>query len=88
MYYKSLEDDFILGVGIGKGGTEINQTEYRAIMTAIQNRPIPPEGYRYRLRNDLTWELHEALPIPEVEKEAEETDYLAALDKLGVRADD
>lgn len=88
MYYKTLEGEFVLGVGTGHGGTEIDQAEYQKIMTAIQNRPIPPEGYRYRLRNDLTWELHEALPIPEIEKEAEEADYIAALDKLGVSSDD
>lgn len=48
------------GVGIGN----ITETEYNDILSVIRNRHTAPDGYGYRLREDLTWELYE-LPIVE-----------------------
>lgn len=57
------------------GGTEITETEYNDILTTIRNIPTAPDGYGYRLREDLTWELYE-LPIVE-ETETITADQLA-----------
>lgn len=46
------------------GAVEITETEYNAILSVIRNMPTAPDGYGYRLREDLTWELYE-LPIVE-----------------------
>lgn len=90
MYYKTTEDGFIVGVGVGVGasGEIIEHSEYLAILNAIRNRQNDPEGYRYRLTADLTWELHREPITAEIEREAEVADYLAALERLGVSADD
>ena len=58
------EDKYIGSVGNGQGGTEITETEYNTILDAIRNRPTAPDGYGYRMREDLTWELYD-LPVME-----------------------
>lgn len=64
--------------------TEITAVQYNEIQTIIRNRPTAPEGYEYRLTNDLEWELYE-LPAEEQEdEEATVEDYQAALAELGV----
>lgn len=69
-----IEDGYILSVQIGGGGTPITDEEYNAIIEAIQNRPNSPEGYSYRLKTDLTWELCELPPEPEPDPDAEISD--------------
>lgn len=83
-YYKQIEDGCILAVGSGPGNTEITAEEYEYLMGIIQNRPTPLEGFDYRLREDLTWELVELPPVEPVEAEATEADYISALAGLGV----
>jgi hypothetical protein len=74
-YYKLIMDRHLISVGTGMGETEITESEYTEILAIIQSRPIPPEGYGYRLKTDLTWELCELPPVPdEVEPEYTETD--------------
>lgn len=60
MFYKYIDDKFIIGVGIGSGGEEITEQEYNTILDKINNRPEAPEGYSYRLTTSLEWELCEA----------------------------
>lgn len=52
---------------------EITAGKYTEILTLLRNRPTAPEGYGYRLTEDLQWELYE-LPHTEVEKDPELSD--------------
>lgn len=67
-YYKIVNGDYLIAVGTGNGGEEITEAEYNNIVDMIRRSPAAPEGYGYRLKSDLTWELWE-LPVT-----AEETD--------------
>lgn len=69
MFYKYINDKFIIGVGTGSGGEEINEQEYNTILDKINNRPEAPEGYSYRLTTAMEWELAE---IPKIEPTTEE----------------
>ena len=73
MYSKLIEDGYILAVGTGILGEEINESEYNELMSIIHNRPTPSTGFEYKLKADtLTWELVE-LPEPSTDwKEIEE----------------
>lgn len=62
---------FIVGVSRCKGDEKdgnLTENEYNEILSVINNRPIAPDDYGYRLREDLTWELYE-LPIVEISDE-------------------
>lgn len=82
-YYKMCADGYIDAIGTGAGDMEITVEEYSELMAVIQARPTPEEGYSYKLKEDLTWELVEA-PVIETEEEATEQDYLDALAEMGV----
>lgn len=69
MFYKYINDNFIIGVGTGSGGEKISEQEYKDILNKINNRPEAPEGYSYRLTTDMEWELCET---PKIEPTAEE----------------
>lgn len=69
MFYKYINDKFIIGVGTGKGGEEITEQEYNSILDKINNRPEAPEGFSYRLTTSLEWELCE---VSKTEPTAEE----------------
>ena len=72
--YANIHDGYIISVQIGGGGVPITDEEYTAIIEAINNCPEAPEGYAYRLKTDLTWELYELPPEPEPDPNAEITD--------------
>ena len=69
MFYKYIDDKFIIGVGTGSGGEEISEQEYNALLEKINNRPEAPEGYSYRLTTAMEWKLCE---VPKTELTAEE----------------
>lgn len=69
MYYKLTKDGYIAVIGTGEGGTPITEEEYENILDVLQNRPTAEDGYAYRLREDLTWELVE---VPVVDPDDEE----------------
>lgn len=73
-YYKRVENGYIFLVGINCGGEEITEQEYTTIMNAIRNKPEAPNGFDYKLTENLEWELFE-LPIFDDDEEATETDY-------------
>lgn len=78
MFYKYINDKFIIGVGTGSGGEEITEQEYNAMLDTINNRPEAPEGYSYRLTTAMEWELCETPkiePITEEEIVESEEDY-------------
>ena len=83
-YFKLIDDDYIVLIGTGENAQEITQEEYEHILSVIHNRPIADDGYTYKLRTDLTWELCEIPPIPEEDMEATEEDLRNALAELGV----
>lgn len=75
-FFKVTHDGYILGIGVGGGGTQISEAEYNEILSVIDARPTPQEGYDYRLKTDLTWELFELPPEPDELDEAEAFDII------------
>ena len=63
-YNKQTSNNYILAIGTGYGGMEIDETEYNDIMVIIQSCPNV-EGKGYRLKTDLTWEEYDLPPVPE-----------------------
>ena len=61
-YYKIVENGYISSIGTGGGGTEITETEYNEILSAIRNKPPRDGSIDYRLKADLTWEQYEREP--------------------------
>ena len=83
-YYKIIDSSYIISVGTGTGGTEITESEYNDLLSIIHNRPTPQTGFDYKLKADtLTWELVELPPV-EDDTDATESDYITALQDLGV----
>jgi hypothetical protein len=64
-FYKIIEADYILSIGTGNGGSEITESEYNDILSAIRNKPKATATTDYNLKTDLTWEPYEIEPIPE-----------------------
>jgi len=72
MYAKIIIDGYVAALSDG-GGEPITETEYNEILFAIRSRPTAPDGYEYKLKTDLTWELVElppAEPEPLTDEEA------------------
>ena len=69
-YYKVLHDGYISCIGTIE--TERNVTgeisidEYNSLMDVINGRPEAPDGYKYRLSQELAWVLVADEPEPEV----------------------
>lgn len=70
-YFKTILDGYIESVTTGIGGKEIAEEEYHTILEIIKSMPIAPDGFGYRLKENLTFELYE-LPVVEEELTAEE----------------
>ena len=71
MYYKTVKNGYILSISTGSGETEITESEYNDIMSAILNKPTPTESTDYMLKEDLTWEaceIEQAEPEPTAEE--------------------
>lgn len=83
-YYKNIDGGYITAVGTGAGGEEITKEVYENIISVIRDRPTTEAGYVYRLKTDLTWELVELPPEPELDPEATDADFREALSELGV----
>jgi len=83
-YYKTIIDDYLISIGTS-GTDEITEQEYNDLYSIIASKPTAPSGYKYRLKADtLTWELVE-LPEPsDTDDDATESDYIDALQDLGV----
>ena len=69
-YYKVIRDGCISCIGTVETDRavagEISQGEYNSLMELISGRPEAPDGYQYRLSQELTWMLVEAEPEQEV----------------------
>ena len=75
-YYKIITDGYLVAVGSGSGGTEITEAEYAELLNIIRSKPVATEGYDYRLKTDLTWELYELPPMPIEDEEISDTEAL------------
>lgn len=67
-YYKHVSDGYVANLQtISNASAEgnITEREYNAILDLIRSTPSAPEGYVYRLREDLEWELCEVAEIPD-----------------------
>lgn len=63
-YYKIVENEYLTAIGIGNaGGEEITKEEYNNILSVVRSAPTADEGFDYRLKADLTWELYKLPPI-------------------------
>ena len=69
-YYKVIHDGCISCIGTVDTDRavagEISKSEYNSLMELISGRPEAPDGYQYRLSQELAWVLVEAEPEPEV----------------------
>lgn len=65
MYQINIENGYIVSLvkGVEKGN--ISEIDYNNILEIIKNKPIANDGFDYRLKEDLTWELYELLKIEE-----------------------
>ena len=67
---------------------ETTDDNFEAIKKAVANKPQDVDGYQYRLRLDtLEYELVKYVPLPPIDEqddEATESDYIEALQDLGV----
>lgn len=85
MFYRvNKEDGYIHGVvkGVSEANSNCTEEEYNKIKAILENAPSAPDGFYYRLKENLEWELCE---MPTVEEEATEVDYQTALEDLGVK---
>jgi len=62
-YYKIIDGEYIMSVGIGYGGIEITENEYNEIFAVIQTKPEPTKTQDYNLKTDLTWESYFVDPV-------------------------
>lgn len=67
-----------------RDGVEISEEKYAEILNMIRNKPTAPDGYGYRLTDDLKWELYELHAEDQEDEESTAEDYQAALAELGV----
>lgn len=76
--FVNVENEYITSVQIGGAGIPITDEEYDAIFDAIRSGPESPDGFIYRLKTDLSWELHE-LPTPDSDPEISDSEALAII---------
>lgn len=82
-YCINKEDGYIHGVveGVSQAHSNCTEEEYNHIKGILEDSPSAPDGFYYRLKENLEWELCEMATIEEM---ATETDYQSALEDLGV----
>ena len=89
-YCCMISDGYICGVLESEQHfpNEITAEEKDNVYSLLLNRPTAQDGYTYKLKADtLTWELVELPPIDETDDDATESDYITALQDLGVTLD-
>lgn len=82
MFYKLTKDGYIVVIGTGEGGTQITEEEYENILDALSNRPTADEGYTYRLKEDLTWELVEVPTVEPTDDEISGYELLGMIEEV------
>lgn len=81
-YYKEISDNYLISIGTGSGHEEITSEEYSQIMSVIRSKPSAEEGYDYRLKADLTWELVEVPVIDEGDEEVTSKEFLYMVEEV------
>lgn len=84
---KVINNGYVVAIGTGIDGADIDELEYNEILTAIKNKPTDtPDGFQYKLRaDDLEWELVENPPAPDPgDEDARIEDLENALSEMGV----
>lgn len=81
-YFKSINNGYVLGIGIGNVCTEITEAEYSTLLEVIRNKPMSENGYDYRLKTDLTWERCETHTNEELDEEITLEDAVSEVDRL------
>lgn len=66
-YFKQIQGNYIVLISTKIGQTEITAAQYSELLDIIRNKPAAPDGFEYRLKTDLTWELTER-PATEAEE--------------------
>lgn len=94
MYYYKRGSTYMASHSEVPGADAITQAEYERVKAIVDQRPVPPDGYGYRMSADLTWELYALPAIADDGEEATAEDYKAraeraeaALDKLRAEAE-
>ena len=66
-FYKQIENGYIIGIGTNGNDivTEISEAEYNEILSVIHSAPVAPDGYTYKLTEELEWVLEELPPEPD-----------------------
>ena len=77
-YAINYDDGYITGVVAGVSGaySNCNEAEYMMVRDMLRHRPEAPDGYYFRLRDDLQWEL---TAVPEISGEISDTEALAII---------
>lgn len=85
-YYKNVNDGFIDSIqeteAVINFDGKIEKAEYNEIVSAFESAPSAPEGFVYRLKTDLTWELCELPPDPEPTNEINAEELLSLLEAI------
>ena len=66
---KIVSNDYLVALS-SRHGTDISDSEYQSISEKIYSAPTAPSGYRYQLRENLTWELCE-MPMTQEDADPE-----------------
>lgn len=77
-YRKVVIDGQILGIGETTAEGNISAEEYARLTEVFSTMPEAPDGFRYILREDETWELIEKTPEP-TDPELDSDEALAIL---------
>jgi hypothetical protein len=80
-YYKIIKDGYIRGIGTGASGDEIAEEEYNALLEIIRTKPKADDGYNYKLKADLTWELYE-LPHVDVHDDVTDEEFMRMIEEV------
>ena len=64
-YFEYDNGDYVIAVGTGEGGAEIDEARYNAVLAAIQVKPPKTEDTDYRLSVGLVWEPYHVEPEPD-----------------------
>ena len=59
-------------------GKEITEAEYNDILEIIRNKPTAPDGYGYKLTDNLEWKLYE-IPTEKVDEEITDEEAFAII---------
>lgn len=69
MYYYKRGKTYIASHDEIPTAEEITAEEYNRVKAVIDNRPTAPDGFAYRLTENLEWELYELPVVGDEEQE-------------------